>query len=270
MKKTLFVAMLLSAAFGAHASTDNALSGTLEYSHSNIDFDDGPKLKFDGAALGLSTSPHNHGYWGKFEYAENSKSDSSFYDASFGLHRNLLSKDGFYLNGLAGIGYTRIDSGITNSNLNFITLPIGVEAGFSVTKFADVFASAGYKWMFDTTGRNGYFDNGRSSMGSSNNDPNKYPDKVVCENGFWYEGSSPSLCANSGGVVATERDKILCNDGTWREGAVNSGTCTASGGIVEKPIKDGSLNMMQAQYGNAVSFGDAETPTFKIGLRVRF
>lgn len=269
MKKLLFVAMLLSAAFGAHASTDNALSGTLEYSHSNIDFDDGPKLKFDGAALGLSTSPHKHGYWGKFEYAENSKSDSSFYDASFGLHRNLLSKDVFYLNGLAGIGYTRIDSGITNSNLNFITLPIGVEAGFSVTKFADVFASAGYKWMFDTTGRNGYFDNGRSSMGSNNNDPNKYPDKVLCNDRSWHSGIAENVCAGRGGMVDTERDKTLCKDGWWST-STGQGTCSSHGGILKNAESSGSLLGMQAQYGNAVSFGDAETPTFKIGLRVRF
>ena len=32
-----------------------------------------------------------------------------------------LNKGNFYLNGLAGIGYTRIDSGITSSNLNFIS-----------------------------------------------------------------------------------------------------------------------------------------------------
>ena len=33
---------------------------------------------------------------------------------------------------------------------------------------------------------------------------------------------------------------------------------------------DGSLIGLQEKYGNSVSFGDAHTPVYKIGLRFRF
>lgn len=251
------------------ANTTTVSSATLEYTHSDIEFDTGLKSKFDGAVIGFgSDSREQYGYWGKLEVSQNSKSE--YYEGTWGLHYNLLNKGNFYLNGLGGIGYTRIDSGITSSNLNFISVPVGIEAGYSLTKNLDLFANVGYKWLFDMTGNKGYFGNGKTSTSSNNTSPDKYKDKVLCKIGTWYNGTASSLCDEYGGVVSTERDKTLCNDGTWRDGIVNSGTCTASGGILEDDIRNGSLIGLQEKYGNSVSLGDAETPVYKIGLRFRF
>ena len=256
----------------AKADTTTVSSATFEYAHSDIKFDTGLKSKFDGAVIGFGSDPREqYGYWGKLEVSQNSKSKSEYYEGIGGLHYNLLNKGNFYLNGLAGIGYTRIDSGITSSNLNFISVPVGIEAGYSLAKNLDLFANVGYKWLFDMTGKTGYYGNGNISTSSNNTSPDKYKDKVLCKIGsVWFNGTASSLCDEYGGMVSTERDKTLCNDGTWRDGIVNSGTCTASGGILEDDIKNGSLIGLQEKYGNSVSFGDAHTPIYKIGLRFRF
>jgi hypothetical protein len=274
MKNIILIClMMLFTSIGVvMADTTKVSSTTLEYSHSNIKFDVGFKSNFDGAVIGFGSDPRErYGYWGKLEISQNNKSKSEYYEGTVGLHYNLLNKDDFYLNGLAGIGYTRIDSGITSSNLNFISVPVGIEAGYSLAKNLDLFANVGYKWMFDMTGNKGYFDNGKISIGSNNTSLDKYKDKVLCRIGsVWFNGTASSLCDEYGGVVANERDKTLCKDGTWRDGAINSGTCTASGGILEDDIKNGSLIGLQEKYGNSISFGDAETPVYKIGLRFRF
>ena len=128
----------------AKADTTTVSSATFEYSHSDIKFDTGLKQKFDGSAIGFGSDPREqYGYWGKLELSQNSKSDSEYYEGTIGVHYNLFARDGFYLNGLAGIGYTRIDSGITSSNLNFISVPVGIEAGYSVAKNLDLFANVG-------------------------------------------------------------------------------------------------------------------------------
>lgn len=271
MKKIILLAVasiLSSFAFGAEQTS--GYSTTFEYTHSNVEFDTDIETSFNGAAIGFSTSPRQHGIWGKAEFSTSSKTDSNYYEGTIGGHYNILNKGNFYLNGLAGVGYTRIDSGITDSNLNFISLPVGIEAGYSITNRLDLFANVGYKWLFDLSSKNGYFGNGSTSVSGNETSPDKYKDKVVCNNGYWYKGTASSLCNGNGGVVENERDKTLCNDGQWREGATNSGTCTASGGILEDEIKNGSLVGLKARYGNSISLGDAETPVYKFGLRYNF
>lgn len=191
------------------------------------------------------------------------------YDGTIGIHYNFLNRDKFYFNGLLGVGYTRIESGVTSSDLNFISIPIGIETGYALSKNLDLFAGVSYKWLFDRTGSNGYFGGGTSSASGSNKAPDRYLDKVLCENGLWFDGTASGICSDKGGVVNTERDKTLCNDGTWRD-TNNSGTCTASGGILAIEQKSGSLINMRAKYGNSVSLGDADALGFKVGLRFNF
>ncbi|WP_171553858.1 hypothetical protein [Acinetobacter sp. Ac_5812] len=248
------------------AEPTQGLSAALEYTHSDIKFDNNLKLKFDGGAVGFSSDPQQkYGLWGKLEFSQNSKSDSEYYEGTLGMHYNLYSRGAFYLNGLAGIGYSRLDSGITNSNMNFISLPIGVEAGYGVFKNLDLFASVGYKWMFDVTGNKGYFGNGATSLGSSSK---KNDDKTLCGDGSWFDGKDSTQCSSRGGLISNPENKTLCKNGTWSDSS-GSGTCSWNDGIYEEE-KSGSLLGFQEKYGNSVSFGDAETPMYKIGFRFRF
>ena len=254
----------------AKADTTTVSSATFEYSHSDIKFDTGLKSKFDGAVIGFGSDPREqYGYWGKLEVSQNSKSKSEYYEGTWGLHYNLLNKGNFYLNGLVGIGYTRIDSGITSSNLNFISVPVGIEAGYSFAKNLDLFANVGYKWMFDMTGNKGYFGNGSNSVGSNQSQSRG---KILCNDPdqTWLNGSDPNLCSSRGGVVSFPESKVLCTDGTWTNGPRRSGLCSNHKGILDETQDDGSLIGLKARYGNSVSFGDAHTPVYKIGLRFRF
>lgn len=279
MKGILFAA-LITAQFGiveiAHAEKQN-LFATLEYSHQNIEFDADVESDFNGGVIGFSTSPRQqYGYWGKFEYATSDKTDSNLYEGTLGINYNILNSGDFYLNGSAGLGYARIESGITSNNLNFISLPLGVEGGYSLTPKLDLFASVGYKWLFDMTGNDGYFGGGKISTGSSTS-----PDfgKTLCvaggENGrgAWFKGSDPSLCANFGGVVPNPETKVLCKNGTWSNNPDNrvdlGGFCSGNDGIYEKE-KGGSISGLKAKFGNSISLGDADAAMYKIGLRFSF
>ena len=279
MKGLLFAALIagqIGLIGAAHAENQN-LFATVEYSHQNIEFDADVEDDLNGVAIGFSSSPtQKYGYWGKFDYSTSSKTDSNFYEGTLGINYNLINESNFYLNGMAGIGYARIDSGVTSSNLNFISLPLGVEGGYSLTPKLDLFASVGYKWLFDTTGRDGYFGGGTTSTGSATT-----PDfgKTLCVGGadngrgIWLKGSDPSLCANFGGVVPNPETKVLCADKTWSEPPTNGsglgGFCSNHNGLYEKE-KGGSLSTLKARYGNSISLGDAESAMYKIGLRFRF
>ncbi len=279
MKGLLFAGLIagqLAVTGVAHAESQN-LFAAVEYSHQKIEFDADVESDFNGGVIGFSTSPYQqYGYWGKFEYSTSNKTDSNYYEGSVGLNYNLLSQGNFYINGLAGLGYTRIESGITDSNLNFISLPLGVEGGYSLTPKLDLFASVGYKWLFDMTGRDGYYGGGKVSTGSSTGQDFG---KTLCvsggENGrgIWLNGSNPSLCANFGGVVPNPETKVLCADKTWSEGPTNgnslSGYCSGHDGIYEKD-KGGSLTSLKAKYGNSISLGDGQAAMYKIGLRFSF
>lgn len=204
MKKLLLALCLVSGFTYADDSAKQNLSATIEYTKSKIEFDAGGTFKPDGFSIGFSTPSGKSGVWGKFEYATDNKTNSDLYGGSIGGHLNLLAKNNFYLNGFSGVGYTRIESGITKSNLSFITIPIGIEAGYIVSRNIDVFTNIGYKWMFDLTGSDGYFGNNA--------------------------GSNP----NAG--------KTLCNDGTWSD-STGSGTCSWHDGVAEnQPTYNTSSN----------------------------
>lgn len=192
--KALIVVITGLFATGVYAESNLSknLSASIEYTHSNIEFDVGGKTNTNGISLGLSTPLNKNGIWGKFEYSTDNKTKSDLYGGSIGGHLNIINKNKFYLNGFGGIGYTRIESGITNSDLNFITLPIGIETGYKLTRNLDVFANVGYKWMYDLTGSDGYY------------------------------GKSTSASAEFG--------KTLCNDGTWSD-STGSGTCSWHDGV---------------------------------------
>lgn len=242
------------------------LFATAEYSHQSIEFDANVESDFNGGVIGFSTSPRQqYGYWGKFEYATSDKTDSNLYEGTLGINYNILNSGDFYLNGSAGLGYARIESGVTSSNLNFISLPLGVEAGFSLNKNLDLFASVGYKWLFDMTGNEGYFGGGKISTGSST--AQDY-DKTLCADGTWFNGSDPSLCSMAGGVIPNPEQKTLCQDRTWSNSS-GSGTCSNHGGIFKKE-KGGNLTSLKAKYGNSISLGDADAAIYKIGLRFSF
>ena len=70
-------------------------------------------------------------------------------------------------------------------------------------------------------------------------------------------------------MVNNPETKTLCEENWWSN-STGSGTCSSHGGILDETKDDGSLIGLQAKYGNSISFGDAHTPVYKIGLRFRF
>lgn len=190
------VTSLLATGVYAESNLSKGLSASAEYTHSNIEFDVGGKTNTNGVSFGLSTPLNKNGIWGKFEYSTDNKTKSDLYGGSVGGHLNFITKNNFYLNGFGGIGYTRIESGITNSNLNFITLPIGIETGYKITHNLDVFANVGYKWMFDLTGSSGYFD---KNTGASTR-----PGKTLCNDGTWSNSTGSGTCSWHDGVATNQ------------------------------------------------------------------
>lgn len=163
-----------------------------EYSSYEADLDSGDTTKLDGVALGITTSPFQHGSWGKLEFLQDSKLDADYYEMSGGGHLNLVNAEAFYLIGSLGVGYAVVDSSLLSNTVQFVSIPVGVEAGYSIVPNLSVFAGVGYKWLFDvtsnTTCEDGTTSNSTGSGSCSWHDGiSQYNDKVGDNNGATYK-----------------------------------------------------------------------------------
>lgn len=122
-----------------------------EYANFEADFDSGYTVELDGFALGVSTTPHRSGFYGRLEFLKNNEYDLDYYEFNMGGNLNLISYHGFYFNTYAGLGYSGASSKLLANDVNFVTLPVGVEVGLNFVPDFSIYATAGYKWLYDST-----------------------------------------------------------------------------------------------------------------------
>ena len=185
-----------------------------EYSQYKADLDGRDSAKLKGFSIGISTPPTQAGWYGKFEALSDSNLDADYYSLSIGGQKNLLNYKNFYLLGSIGLGYSWAESSLLNNDVNFISLPIGLELGYSVTSSWSVYGGIGYQWLWDTTSNDSYF-------GSNNGSG-----KTLCNDGTWSNSTGQGTCSHHDGVSQNPsspssniKDTIGDNDGvTYRFG----------------------------------------------------
>lgn len=124
-----------------------------EYSSQDAKLDSGDTIKLKGGSLGLSVNPATSGAYGRFNLLGNNKFDLDFYELEGGGQLNLLNVQGFYVLATAGIGVAGADSSYLDNSVTFLSLPVGLEVGFSPIPEFSLYGGVGYKWLFDVTGK---------------------------------------------------------------------------------------------------------------------
>ncbi len=157
MKKLLQTVVLGTVFLGcAHAQSPNLpLSVFVEY-HQNDAHSYDQSVYLSGVSFGLSTSPYASGFWGALDILKDDNLEASYAEARFGGHVNFVNKDGFYLNASTGLGYAIARSSLLYNDIEFVTIPIGLEAGFSLVPQLGVYCGVGYKWLLDITPNTAY------------------------------------------------------------------------------------------------------------------
>ncbi|WP_151781255.1 hypothetical protein [Acinetobacter bereziniae] len=144
----------------------------LEYSAQKGKFANDIDEDLKGFGIGYSTSPHKNGLWTKFEYQTNKEFDGDAYEFSFGGHLNLINYDGFYSLATLGMGFGVVTAdGFDDSN--YLTLPVGLEVGYTFMPALSIYGGVGYRWSWDvspsTTCNNGSSSNSTGSGTCSHN-----------------------------------------------------------------------------------------------------
>lgn len=169
-------------------------SVSAEYTSYEADLEWGDTVKLDGFALGVSSSPHISGWYGKFEYMQDDSLDADYYEFAFGGQLNLFSYNGLYALASAGLGFAVADSPELYNTVNFVTLPVGFEVGYSVIPELSLYGGVGYKWLWDTTS------------------------STTCRDGSTSNSTGSGTCSWHGGI-AYYNDYVGDNDGvTYKAG----------------------------------------------------
>ncbi|WP_313042797.1 hypothetical protein [Acinetobacter sp.] len=145
----------------------------LEYSAQKGKFANDIDEDLKGFGIGISSTPHRNGYWGKFEYQQSDNYDVSAYEFSFGGHLNLINANGFYALATLGTGVSILEAdGFDNST--YWTLPVGLELGYTPMPNLSIYGGVGYKWSWDisssTTCKDGTTSNSVGSGTCSSHD----------------------------------------------------------------------------------------------------
>lgn len=158
--KLLAAAAALTLSAAAFASP----AVTLDYAHWQARAG-GENGRTSGVGIGIEQTSESipNGFYGRFEYGHSSKSDADFYEVQAGYSHNFVQKNGLYLNGKIGMGYAVADVKRLRNRNNFLTLPIGAEAGWQSNGGFGVYAGLGYKWAFDLTSENSCADGWQSN-----------------------------------------------------------------------------------------------------------
>ncbi|AXY59804.1 hypothetical protein [Acinetobacter sp. WCHAc010052] len=127
------------------------LSVSAEYSNFEATLDDRSKIDLDGVALAVSINPHLTGFYGKFEALKNTEFDADYYEFIMGAQINFINYLGLYVLGQVGLGYAWAETPEMYNTVNFMSLPVGLEVGLSLTPELSVYGGVGYKWLWDTT-----------------------------------------------------------------------------------------------------------------------
>ena len=138
---------------GSPAVPGMGMSAFAEYSSHDAKLDSGDTIKLKGGALGASTNPALSGAFGRVDYLTDNRFDVDYYELQGGGQLNLFNANGFYLLATAGVGVAGADSSYLDNSVTFISLPVGLEVGFSPVPQFSLYGGVGYKWLFDVTGK---------------------------------------------------------------------------------------------------------------------
>ena len=158
MKKLLIVLLIsfptaTTFAYPYSQSTDQTrFSIFAEYSAHKGKFENDIDADLDGGAVGFSTVPNRHGFWGKFEALQNNEYSADYYELSTGGQINFYNANNIYLIGTAGLGFGWSDVEDFD-NSQFVTLPIGLEAGYHFSPNFSLYGGVGYKWAWDASSK---------------------------------------------------------------------------------------------------------------------
>lgn len=118
------------------------------YTQQNGKFSNDVDVELKGGTIGFSTTPNLSGWWAEFEYLKNNEYSADYYEAAFGGHYNLIIVNGFYTLATIGMG-VGVGSADGFDDTAYLTLPIGLELGYSFVPNFSVFGGVGYKWNWE-------------------------------------------------------------------------------------------------------------------------
>lgn len=169
----------------ANAAPIYNLSVSAEYSRYDAEIDGGESVDLSGFALSISPNSTSNGLFGKFDVLSADDLDADYLEISGGYQHNLINQNNFYALASIGLGYAQIKSSYIDEDINYLSIPIGLEAGYTFIPQASVFAGFGYKWSIDTA----------SEEGSGARCRDGYRSKSIGKQG---------ACSSHGGVVYTQ------------------------------------------------------------------
>lgn len=127
-------------------------SFSTEYVGYEAKLENGDKAKLDGVALGFSTAPQRQGgFWTRFEYQNSSDYDADYYELASGGQLRIFNQNNVYALASIGLGYTVVDTSYVSDTAEFISLPVGLEVGYTFGQNVSLFGGVGYKWLWDIT-----------------------------------------------------------------------------------------------------------------------
>lgn len=183
--------------FGAMAATATLIAGTAqavpasnftlsaEYAQFDAKPDFGETIKLKGFALTAMPNPVYSGLFGKLDILSDDEFDMDYWELSGGYQHNLVNQGNLYALATIGLGYAQVESSYLDEDINFLSIPVGFEAGYTFIPQASIFAGLGYKWLIDSASE----DEGGS----------------VCRDG-WHSKSigKQGACSHHGGVAYTQ------------------------------------------------------------------
>ncbi|MCM1959052.1 DUF3761 domain-containing protein [Acinetobacter modestus] len=168
--------------------TNNTTSSLYaHYTQQNGKFSNDIDVDLKGVTLGFSTAAHSDGWWVELEYLKNSEYSADYYEATFGGNINILNWQGLYILGSIGTG-VGVGSADGFDDTAYLTLPIGLEAGYNVTPSLSLYSGVGYKWNWEIT----------SQEDESNNSS-----ITICKDGWVSHSSGSGTCSHHGGVSSS-------------------------------------------------------------------
>lgn len=120
----------------------------LNYMQHNGKFSNDIDVDLKGGTIGFSTTPHSSGWWAEFEYLKNNEYSADYYEATFGGQFNVINWQGFYTLATLGMG-VGVGSADGFDDTAYLTLPIGLELGYSIVPNLSIFGGVGYKWNWE-------------------------------------------------------------------------------------------------------------------------
>lgn len=129
-------------------STSTTASLYANYTQQNGKFSNDIDVNLKGGTIGFSTTPHSSGWWAEFEYLKNNEYSADYYEATFGGHYNIINLQAFYTVATLGMGIG-VGSADGFDDTAYLTLPIGLELGYSFVPNLSIFGGVGYKWNWE-------------------------------------------------------------------------------------------------------------------------